>query len=187
VTPDTPRLPTILVVDDDPPVLDLILAVLQRHGYAPVSTSNAHQAVQLVQTQTFDILIADLVMPRFRGDEVIKAARRLNPDVQVILVTAHAAVQTPRVLEALGPHTLLQKPFDIDRLVDAVARAADSARAVWNAAGEAQECASCGRVIKPGAPRRRRGEDTYHPGCYELAAGARPKKTPRPREGDERV
>ncbi len=113
----------ILVIDDDPDVLSTIVAVLQSDGLAATTTSDPTEAARLLETSTFDVVISDIVMPRLNGLDLLARARRANPDVQVVLVTAYATRDV--ALDALqrGAAGLLEKPFTTEKL-RAVAREA---------------------------------------------------------------
>jgi CheY-like chemotaxis protein len=177
---DAPFVPRILVVDDNADQLEIIVGILERNGYAPSSTTNAHQALQLVQAQPFDVILTDIVMPRLDGVELCAVARRRNPDIQAVIFTGNAAPDIADRARQMGAGAVLQKPFTSNDLLAAVREASEQARARAEAlAAEAQECRLCGRALRPGAPRSRRADGFYHPGCYETALGGRSSRAPK--------
>jgi DNA-binding NtrC family response regulator len=172
--------PAILVVDDDPSILQLVVLILQRQGYAPVATGKALEALQLVQASPFDVIVTDIVMPRLHGLELLKVARRRNLHTQVVVFTGAASPELGREAAALGASALLLKPITPEQLLDAVREAVRRSAEAADPPGESPPiCKHCDRPIKDGAPRFRRGaSDYFHPGCYELMSGARGRKGP---------
>lgn len=105
----------ILVIDDDPGVVELLATLIRDEGYALQSTSDSRQALALLQAVPFDLVISDIVMPHRTGLEILEAAKRQNPDVEVLLVTAYATSEVARDALAKGACGLLAKPFDRDQ------------------------------------------------------------------------
>ncbi len=105
----------ILVVDDDVAVLDVMVEVLRGDGYAPAFTSDTREAAQLLATGQFDLVISDIVMPHLTGLQLLELARRGNPDVQVVLVTAFSTREIALDALSKGASGLLEKPFSVDQ------------------------------------------------------------------------
>jgi DNA-binding NtrC family response regulator len=111
----------ILVVDDQDMIRDSLAATLAREGHEIVAATDGPAAVARLGTTRFDLLISDLRMPRMTGLELLAEARRLRPDMPVVLMTAFAAVNTAVEAMKLGAYDYIQKPFDgeeIKLLVD---------------------------------------------------------------------
>ena len=113
----------ILVIDDEPDVLEVIVEVLEQEGYSPRSTSDSREASRLLEATAFDLIISDIMMPHLSGLQLLEIAKRQNPDVQVVLVTGYSTREM--ALEALrkGASGFIEKPFQTDQLLAAVREA----------------------------------------------------------------
>ncbi len=86
--------PGVLVLDDDAALADMIAEVLVAHGHRAVAITDPVEAVRRAGTETFAAAVVDLVMPRLGGLEVIRALRTRLPDLQVVILTGHADVDS---------------------------------------------------------------------------------------------
>src|SRR5439155_12754853 len=77
----------ILVVDDEEPVRRLVDRMLSDAGYRPVIASDGPEAIDLAATQTFDLLVTDLMMPQMNGDELARRLRQKEPSLKVLYLT----------------------------------------------------------------------------------------------------
>ena len=103
---------TILVVDDDEDILDLIERHLSNRGYEVLTAYDGEQAISLLDKLTFDLVITDLKMPKFDGMEVLRKAKEKDPNIEVVILTGHGTMDN--VVEALrdgGAFDYLQKPL----------------------------------------------------------------------------
>ena len=119
----------ILVVDDDPSVREFLVAALTAEGHAVVAAGGGHRGIELFQEGAFDLVVTDVRMPGTTGLELLRTIKRLSPDVEVIVVTAHASVDT--AIEALreGAYDLITKPLpDVEALFRVVRRALEKRR-----------------------------------------------------------
>jgi DNA-binding NtrC family response regulator len=112
----------ILVVDDQDLIRDSLAATLAREGHEVIAAGDGAAAVSRLSNGTrFDLLITDLKMPKMTGIELLAEAKRLRPDLPVVLMTAFATVTTAVEAMKLGAYDYIQKPFDgeeIKHLVD---------------------------------------------------------------------
>jgi DNA-binding NtrC family response regulator len=110
----------ILVIDDDQDVLSTVAASLESGGYSARVTSDPREARALLQEERFALVISDIVMPHLNGLEVLEMVRRDNPSAEVLLITAYSTRDL--VAEAIekGACAVVEKPFDIPHLLDAV-------------------------------------------------------------------
>lgn len=106
----------ILVVDDEADTLEACSQVLRRAGCRVTTTSDVHQALALVQESEFDVLIADLKMPKMDGLQLLKAVRRVDPDLPVVMITGYATVETAVESIKAGAVDYIPKPFEPDQL-----------------------------------------------------------------------
>src|SRR5688572_33426961 len=84
----------VLVVDDEEAVLLTIQGVLELDGYEVVATSSGRQALELLQSQPFDLLLTDLRIEDFDGLELLREQRQRAPDAQSIMLTGYASLDT---------------------------------------------------------------------------------------------
>ncbi len=104
----------ILVVDDEESIRDLLRLVLTGEGYSVVTANDGEEAIEYLEARRFDIVITDLVMPGVNGVEVLRAAKRIDPNYPVIVITGYPSVETVTELVRLGAGDYLTKPFNID-------------------------------------------------------------------------
>jgi DNA-binding NtrC family response regulator len=111
---------TILVVDDEPAVLDLVGRMLRTRGFAVVSHSRADGALAWATEHPGEahLVISDVVMPGMNGLELAESLRKLSPDLPILFVSGYPD-RVPR--SVLGPSApLLQKPFTAAQLLGTV-------------------------------------------------------------------
>src|ERR1051325_2889686 len=113
----------LLIVDDELGMRQFLTHLFQRDGHTVRAAENGRQALELLRVAPADLIISDVRMPDMNGIELLRAARELFPDIEVVLMTAFANVDTAREAFLLGAYDLVQKPFDNDVLRETVARA----------------------------------------------------------------
>jgi len=103
---------TILIAEDDPDYRQLLSRRASRMGLDVHQAANGQEAIDAVNEREFDALVLDLYMPEHTGLEVIDAARKIDPDVQALILTGSASVET--AVEALraGVYDYLTKPLE---------------------------------------------------------------------------
>jgi two-component system response regulator PilR (NtrC family) len=108
--------PRVLVVDDERSMREMLNIVLKREGYDVVLADSGKAAVAALEKAPFDLLISDIKMPDMSGVEVLRAAKRVDPDILGIMITAFASTESAIEAMRLGACDYLSKPFDIDLL-----------------------------------------------------------------------
>jgi two-component system response regulator FlrC len=101
----------LLVVDDDAAVLAFLGAVLQHEGHTVVAATNGLEALELLRRRPFDVVFADLTMPRMDGLSLLKAIRRDYPDVEVVVLTGNGSVESAVAAMKAGAFEFLEKPL----------------------------------------------------------------------------
>ena len=117
--------PRIAVLDDEQRMVDIIGMVLRREGYAVETFQAPDAALSALEKRPFDLLLTDLKMPGRDGVDVLSRARELDPELPVILITAHATLQTAVEAMRRGAFDYVEKPFDNTELKTLVKRALD--------------------------------------------------------------
>ena len=113
----------LLIVDDELGMRQFLTHLFQREGHVVRVAENGRVALEQLREQTPDLIISDIRMPDMSGVDLLREARALNSDVEVIMMTAFANVDTAREAFLLGAYDFVQKPFDNDLLKETVARA----------------------------------------------------------------
>jgi DNA-binding NtrC family response regulator len=122
---------SILLVDDETKILNALAAALRAEGHEVVATAGAREAQKLLSQRLFDLLIVDNLMPELSGLDVIRdlaASSQPGERPQILMMTAHATVESAIEAMKLGALDYLQKPFEIDELLVVVSRALDHQR-----------------------------------------------------------
>jgi len=106
----------VLVVEDDDSFREVILGSLKKPERDISAKKNGKEAIQALQSHPFDLAISDLMMPGADGMEVLREAKKRNPDCVVILITGYASLDS--ALDAIrgGAYDYLRKPFKLDQL-----------------------------------------------------------------------
>src|SRR5713226_6925163 len=116
-------MPNLLIVDDELGMRQFLTHLFQRDGHSVRVADSGRQAMTLLRAEPADLIITDVRMPDMNGIELLRAARQLLPDVEVVMMTAFANVDTAREAFLLGAYDFVQKPFDNELLKEIVARA----------------------------------------------------------------
>ena len=108
---------TILVVDDDPVIRRMLEKRLEKEGYEVLIAEDGYQARKILPQQHIDVVLTDLMMPgSIGGIEVLDIAKNLNPNIEVILITAHSSIDTAVEAMKKGAADYLEKPINFDEL-----------------------------------------------------------------------
>ncbi len=122
---------SILLVDDEEKILKALGRALRDAGHQVIETTDPRHAQRLLAERTFDLLIVDNIMPAISGLDLIReylAATQGDDRPQIIMMTAHATVESAIEAMKLGAIDYLQKPFEIDELLVVVRRALEHQR-----------------------------------------------------------
>jgi two-component system, NtrC family, response regulator HydG len=115
--------PTLLVADDDPGLRESLQRTLTRAGYRVVLASDGRAALDQIQGGGLDLILSDLKMPGLTGIELLRAAKALAPDVDVILLTAFGTIEEAVSAMKDGAYDFITKPFRGEQLIKVVAKA----------------------------------------------------------------
>ncbi|TNE88590.1 MAG: sigma-54-dependent Fis family transcriptional regulator [Deltaproteobacteria bacterium] len=123
----------ILVVDDEEGVRSFLADTLTLSGHDVVESPNGEQALQEVQRSQFHLMLTDLKMPGMDGMELLRSARMQQPDLQVVMLTAHGNVEVAVEAMREGAHDFIEKPLPSPAALRAVVERALEHRALRNA------------------------------------------------------
>lgn len=113
----------LLIVDDELGMRQFLTHLFQRDGHSVRVAESGHAAMALLQEEPADLILSDVRMPDMGGIELLRTARKLLPNVEVVMMTAFANVETAREAFLLGAYDFVQKPFDNDVVKEIIARA----------------------------------------------------------------
>ncbi len=113
---------TLLIVDDEQSMRQLLSLVFGREGYEVRTASNGREALDLVRREPVHVIISDVKMPDMSGIDLLREVRAVAPDTAIVMMTAFATVDTAREAFKLGADDFVQKPFDVDELKTIVRR-----------------------------------------------------------------
>lgn len=135
---DAERAARILVVEDDPDGRRSVADALEDAGWKVEAVENGNSAVAALSKDEFDVVLSDLVLPDINGLDVLERARKLHPQLPVLIMTAYGTVETAiRALKS-GAYDYLVKPLDLDELHSKIGRALET-HALRREVGELQE------------------------------------------------
>ena len=127
---------TILVADDDKAIRTVVAQALNREGHDVRTTDNAATLWHWVTAGDGDLVITDVVMPDENGLDLLPRIKRQRPDLPIIVMSAHATLQTAVQATERGAYEYLPKPFDLNDLVGIVKKALSSKSEVSVDSGE---------------------------------------------------
>jgi DNA-binding NtrC family response regulator len=122
---------SILLADDEEKILIPLRRALEREGYDVVATTRGREARRLLNERIFDVLVVDNLMPDLSGLDLVRDVTASIPEAdrpQIVMMTAHATVESAITAMKLGARDYLQKPFEVDELIVVVAHAVEHQR-----------------------------------------------------------
>jgi putative two-component system response regulator len=114
---------TLLIVDDDPYVLESISALIREYGYNVYTCRNANDAIKMVERVSFDVVLTDIKMPQVTGIELLQNIHAYNQHLPVILMTAFAELDVAVDAIKRGAFDFITKPYNPDYLLHSVEKA----------------------------------------------------------------
>jgi DNA-binding NtrC family response regulator len=116
----------LLIVEDDPSVRTTMVTCLELEGYAVEAVSSTREALDRLEKQSYPIVISDIYLDERTGLDVMRTARRQNPNCAVILMTGRGSMETVMAATEGGAFEYLAKPFEMSHMVDTIRRAEKS-------------------------------------------------------------
>jgi DNA-binding NtrC family response regulator len=111
---------SILAVDDEQNLLELLLTVLGKRGFKVKTALNGIEALRLLDQESFQLALLDLKMGPVNGVQLLKEIKDRRPVIKVIMMTAYPTNETRSQASANGASAYLTKPVDIQKLVDTI-------------------------------------------------------------------
>ena len=111
---------SILAVDDEQNLLELLMTVLGKRGFKVKTALNGIEALRLLDQESFQLALLDLKMGPVNGVQLLKEIKDHRPIIKVIMMTAYPTSETRTQASANGASAYLTKPVDIQKLVDTI-------------------------------------------------------------------
>jgi len=112
--------PSLLIVDDEPSILQSLGGLLSDEGFEVTTAANGYEALKIVDVESPDLVLLDIWMPGIDGLETLKEIKKENPNIQVIIITGHGTIETAVKATKLGAYDLIEKPLSIDKVIVAI-------------------------------------------------------------------
>ncbi len=116
-------MPSILIVDDEPSILQSLGGLLSDEGFDVRTAANGYEALKAIDRETPDLVMLDIWMPGIDGLETLKEIKKESPNTPVIIATGHGTIETAVKATKLGAFDLIEKPLSIDRVIVAIQNA----------------------------------------------------------------
>src|SRR6478752_1438233 len=116
----------LLIVEDDQSVRTTMVTCLELEGYSVEAVASTREALERLEKQSYPIVISDIYLDERTGLDVLRTARRTNPDCLVILMTGRGSMETVMAATEGGAFEYLAKPFEMAQMVDTIKRAEKS-------------------------------------------------------------
>ncbi|HFC46290.1 MAG TPA: response regulator [Dissulfuribacter thermophilus] len=161
----------ILIAEDEKNIGDLLVELLQSEDREITVVNNGLEAIKKLKERPYDLLITDLMMPEVDGMEVIHRAKKLYPDILVIIITGYASLETAIQAVKEGAYDYLRKPFRLDELKISVDNACERIYLIREnklLLEEIKKAKAGEEVEKQGANLASSGQGTALPTLYGL-------------------
>ena len=112
--------PSLLIVDDEPSILQSLGGLLSDEGFEVITAVNGYEALKIIEVESPDLVLLDIWMPGIDGIETLKEIKKENPNIQVIIITGHGTIETAVRATKLGAYDLIEKPLSIDKVIVAI-------------------------------------------------------------------
>lgn len=109
--------PSILIVDDEPPIRMTLTGALEDEGYAIETAAGAEEALRHLSMKHFDLILLDVWMPGMDGIELLQQINQLAPTPRVVMMSGHGTIETAVRATKLGAYDFIEKPLNLDKLV----------------------------------------------------------------------
>ena len=109
--------PSILVVDDEEIMRDVITTLLEEEGYRVISSATGEEGVEKVKEEAPDLVLLDLMLPSMSGLEALEKIIRIDPDIVVVMISAYASIETAVEATKSGAFDFVTKPFKNEELL----------------------------------------------------------------------
>ena len=121
---------SIIIIDDEKEICESIKMILEYEGYTVDYSTSSPEGIAKITNGQFSALLLDIQMPEMNGFEVIKKVKETNPDLSVIIISAHGSIENAIKATKLGAFDFIEKPVDRDKLLISVRNAVDQSNLI---------------------------------------------------------
>ncbi len=118
----------ILIVDDDLQICETLAEILSDEGFEVEYVLSGEEALQKIDSESYDVVITDLLMPKVDGMEILTHVKRVKPKTQVIMITAFATIENAVEAMKRGASDYIAKPFKINEIQSSIKRVLEEAK-----------------------------------------------------------
>ncbi len=139
----------VLVIDDEPIVLDSCRKILRQEGFDVNGAFNGREGLKKIEEDKYDAVLVDWKLPEIDGMEVLRIIKKNHPDVIVVMITGYPSVESAVKAMKLGVSDYVSKPFTPDELKETIIKAIERSREVKKEKPEAETAieAEANRII----------------------------------------
>ena len=119
---------SILVVDDELSIRELLKMILTRQGFQVTLAADGPEGLEKIRQSSFEIILCDVMMPQMNGLEFLAMVKKINPDIEVLLMTGHGDITMAVEAMKKGAFDFVQKPFNQDEFLHRVENALEKRR-----------------------------------------------------------
>ncbi|MBN1621972.1 MAG: response regulator [Endomicrobiales bacterium] len=117
----------ILIIDDEKGIRDLLNYELGSQGYTVLSAKDGDEGLEMLKQNNIQLVISDVKMPKMDGIRMLEEAKKINPDIEVIMATGYGTIETAVQSMKIGAYDFIQKPFNIDEILLLIEKALEKA------------------------------------------------------------
>ncbi|ELY2017883.1 response regulator, partial [Flavobacterium psychrophilum] len=120
-------MPKILIIEDEPAIRRVLTKILSEESdtYIVSQAEDGLQGLEKIKNEDYDLVLCDIKMPKMDGVEVLEAAKKIKPEIQMVMISGHADLETAVNTMRLGAYDYISKPPDLNRLLNTVRNALD--------------------------------------------------------------
>ncbi len=108
--------PIILVVDDEEDVLGVFQQIIPKTEYTVLIAKTGKEALEQVEKESPNLVVLDLKLPDISGIDVLRRVKRVNNNIEVIMITGYGTIETAKKAMRLGAYDYITKPFDNSKI-----------------------------------------------------------------------
>ena len=125
-------MPKILIIEDEPAIRRVLTKILTEESetYKVEEAEDGMKGLEKIKTEDYDLVLCDIKMPKMDGVEVLEAAKKIKPEIQMVMISGHGDLETAVNTMRLGAFDYISKPPDLNRLLNTVRNALDKKKLV---------------------------------------------------------
>jgi two-component system, NtrC family, nitrogen regulation response regulator NtrX len=123
-------MPKILIIDDEQVILETLSDILKYEKYEIQTAKDGKSAIELIKSDTFDVILCDIKMPGMDGIELLTKSMEISPDTPVIMISGHGTIETAVEATKKGAYDFIAKPPDLNRLLITIRNAMDKSNLI---------------------------------------------------------